>query len=84
MIPIDFRIAVSMFNLFHILLASMSREENKCHCPVPCWSLRYDPVLSYADLSTLSLDRLSLVDSEKEASVWNRWAIYPTPEEFTN
>ena len=44
---------------------NVSRESTNCTCPVPCERVRYEPSLSYAQLSRINVERYVVRDEEK-------------------
>lgn len=47
------------------LLEKMSKQFSECNCLVPCLRVRYEPNLSYAQLSRTNVDRL-IIETKKE------------------
>ena len=44
-------------------LENLSQQLNECNCLVPCKRVRYEPNLSYAQLSRINVRKL-IIDSE--------------------
>ncbi len=47
------------------ILEKLSRQQVPCKCLVPCDRVRYEPSLSYAQLSDINIERL-IIDSDKK------------------
>ena len=54
------------------LLEKMSQQFSECNCLVPCIRVRYEPNLSYAQLSRINVDRL-IIDTQKERDQLQVW-----------
>ena len=54
-----------------VLLAvdAFTRAEKECGCGIPCYRVTYEAELSYAHLSKLNVDRISLADDTKRSRV---------------
>jgi hypothetical protein len=46
-----------------------TREDRSCSCEIPCDRITYQPELSYAHLSKLNLNKISLNDVKKRNTV---------------
>ena len=46
-----------------VISESLRKNASDCNCPVPCHTIRYEPSLSYAQLSRQNTDR-NLVPSD--------------------
>ena len=59
-----------MFSLCHSqnikFAGKLSQQSGECECLVPCERVRYEPNLSYAQLSQINLERL-IIDSDEKA-----------------
>lgn len=53
----------------------LSQSGDSCQCDVPCYRVAYEPDLSYAHISKLTVDRISLHDPIKRQEVQDTYEI---------
>ena len=58
------QLQVDFFKTF-LFSDSISKKTRDCNCPVPCRRVRYDPSLSYAQLSHINVERFIVTSAEK-------------------
>ena len=67
-----------MLNLYSIpkLFSHPETDFADCTCPVPCKRVRYEPNLSYAQLSRINVERLVLGDEQSRKRLQVGYSTY--------
>ena len=59
-----------------LFFSSPETDFADCTCPVPCKRVRYEPNLSYAQLSRINLERLALRDEQSRKRLQVSYSTY--------
>ena len=57
-------------------LGNLSQQLNGCNCLVPCKRVRYEPNLSYAQLSRINVRKLIIGSNEKQQQIEVRLCVW--------
>ncbi len=65
-----------MFNILHVLRShffvdKLHQDQSRCECPVPCYNIKYEPSMSYAQLSKFNVEKLIITDPDSKVVLEN-------------